>query len=120
MPEYSFECDNCKKTFSVNCSISDYSNNRIICQYCKSNKINRDLMTDISGGYFAVRKHDSELKTIGDLANRNSDRFSEDKKNHLFHKHNEYRKDSDGKLPEGMSRIKKQNKINWRNTKNGK
>ena len=120
MPEYSFECNNCKKTFSVSCSISDYSENRIACVYCSSHEITRDFTTDILGGYFAVKKHDSELKTIGDLANRNSDRFSEDKKNHLFHKHNEYRKDSEGKLPDGMTRIKKKNKINWRGNKNGK
>jgi putative FmdB family regulatory protein len=114
MPEYSFVCEQCDKTFEVKCSISEYDNGNFKCAHCGSKKIYRNLMSDISNGYFAIRKHDSELKTIGDLANRNSDRFSEDKKNHLFHKHNDYRKDNEGKLPDGMTRIKKTKKVKWR------
>jgi len=64
----------------------------------------------------SVKKSDSELKTIGDLANRNRDRMTNDQKNYLDKKHNEY-KDQDlaKELPKGMSRIKKpKNKIKWR------
>lgn len=114
MPEYSFYCEKCGKPFEVSCSINDYSNNKIRCIFCNSANINRDLMSDISGSYLSIRKHDSELKTLGDLANRNAEKFSADKKNHLFHKHNEYRKDKDGKLPDGMTRIKKTKKVNWK------
>lgn len=59
-----------------------------------------------------IKKHDSELKTIGDLANRNNDKFSEDKKASLRNKHNEYKEDTSyqKELPSGMSRIKKPRK----------
>lgn len=118
MPKYSFLCESCGKSFHIDCSIKDYCDTKIVCAHCNSDNISRDFQSDISSSYFSIKKHDSELKTIGDLANRNSERFSEDKKNYLFNKHNEYRKDEHGKLPEGMTRIKKTKKINW--SKNGK
>jgi hypothetical protein len=63
----------------------------------------------------SVRKSDSELKTIGDLARRNSDKFSEDEKHHLYQKHNSYKYDTNEmkNLPSGMTRINKPNKHKW-------
>jgi hypothetical protein len=62
-----------------------------------------------------IRKSDSELKTIGDLANRNRDKMSNDHKSYLQEKHNEYKDTELAKeLPKGMSKIKKPTKkIKW-------
>jgi pyruvate-formate lyase-activating enzyme len=63
----------------------------------------------------SVKKTDSELKTIGDLANRNRDKMSNDHKQHLQEKHNEYKDtELEKQLPKGMNRIKKpKKKIKW-------
>jgi len=52
----------------------------------------------------SVRLADSEVKTIGHLADRNSSKFSDDHKNRLIQKNKTKR--SGGKLPEGMKRVK--------------
>ena len=68
----------------------------------------------------SVVKSDSELGTVGDLANRNRDRLTNDQKAALDHKHNEYKdhklKDELVKgLPKGMSRMAKPKyKPKWR------
>lgn len=114
MPEYSFICENCKNHFSIYCSISDY-NSKARCLKCKSTKTHRDYNIDISSMVSSIKKSDSELKTIGDLANRNSDRMSADQKRDLYIKHNIYKEDAAPKeLPKGMSRIKKPPKPKWR------
>jgi superfamily II RNA helicase len=62
----------------------------------------------------SIRKSDSELKTIGDLANRNRDRMSDDQKQTLTQKHNLYKnKEEKKQLPSGMTRLKKQHKTKW-------
>jgi hypothetical protein len=72
-------------------------------------------MQDVATQSTSVRKSDSELKTIGDLANRNRDRLSDDEKITLHKKHNSYKdQESHKELPKGMSRIKKTNKVKWR------
>jgi hypothetical protein len=65
----------------------------------------------------SVKKSDSELKTIGDLANRNRDKISDDHKSYLDQKHNAYKEElSTKQLPQGMSRMQKpKTKIKWRN-----
>jgi hypothetical protein len=79
---------------------------------CECSRHYGDMLT-ING---SVKKSDSELKTIGDLANRNRDRMTDDHRTVLDHKHNAY-KDNDAikELPKGMSRIKKPKyKTKWR------
>jgi hypothetical protein len=62
----------------------------------------------------SVVKADSELKTLGDLANRNRDRMSEDHKQALNTKHNAYRDNSPlPDLPSGMTRMKKTKGTKW-------
>lgn len=72
-------------------------------------------MDDVSTINATVKKADSELKTIGDLANRNRDKMSEDQKISLANKHNEYKEDYKEvtELPKGMTRLKKQPKVKW-------
>ena len=75
---------------------------------CGSNKTERDYANDVSSILGSVKKSDSELKTVGDLANRNRDRMSEDQRVDLHHRHNDYKEVASQKeLPKGMQRITK-------------
>jgi hypothetical protein len=76
---------------------------------------------DVLSQSTSIRKSDSELNTIGDLAKRNSDRMSEDEKIHLYQKHNSYKFEHGTKeLPTGMNRIKKPPKPKWSKNTNKK
>lgn len=113
MPTYSYRCEHCSITFEQFFSLSNYKD-KVKCETCNKT-CSRDYAEDVLTQCASVRKADSELKTIGDLANRNRDRFSADERNALDKKHNEY-KDQDlaKELPKGMSRMKKPNKVKWR------
>jgi putative FmdB family regulatory protein len=113
MPTYSYFCEKCKNTFELFFSLREYKET-VKCQKCKNtcSRHYEDLLTINS----SVKKSDTELKTIGDLANRNRDRMSEEQRQELTEKHNSY-KDNDliKELPKGMSRIKKsKTKTKWR------
>lgn len=109
MPEYTYECDNCKSKFSVVSSIADYREHPK-CD-CGSKKTQRCYLEDCLTINGNVKKSDSELKTIGDLALRNTERMSDDQKTELYHKHNSYKDNKPDKpLPNGMSRMKKPKK----------
>lgn len=113
MPTYSYSCDNCKITFECFFHISEYKDT-LKCNKCKK-QCHRNYIQDVATQSTSVRKSDSELKTIGDLANRNRDRLSDDEKIALHKKHNSYKdQESHKELPKGMSRIKKPNKVKWR------
>jgi len=114
MPAYTFFCESCNKKYEVVSSIKDY-HDRLPCDSCGSGKSVYRLYTeDAATLNTSVRKSDDELKTIGDLANRNRDRLSEDQKTQLYNKHNSYKdQESVKELPKGMSRIKKPEKIKW-------
>jgi putative FmdB family regulatory protein len=113
MPTYSYQCDKCKNDFELFFYIKDYIPTPS-CPNCKSKKTHRSYTKDVITQSASVRKADSELKTVGDLANRNRDRMSEDHKIALHNKHNDYKYDTpQTQLPKGMKRIKKQPKIKW-------
>lgn len=113
MPTYSYFCNDCKKSFELFFYIKDYSANPG-CPHCSAANTYRKYIDDIKTQSTSVKKSDTELKTLGDLAKRNSDRLSEDEKRHLHSKHNDYKyQDSDRPLPTGMSRIKKPPKTQW-------
>ena len=113
MPTYSYTCSKCKNDFELFFFIKDYQEHPKCCN-CNSDKTHRLYMNDISTQIASVKKSDSELKTIGDLANRNRDRMSEDEKTSLHKKHNSYKETpSDKPLPKGMSRMKKGPKTIW-------
>jgi hypothetical protein len=81
------------------------------CEYCSSNYTIRNYEADMATISTSVKKSDSELKTLGDLALRNRDKFSNDQKAELWQKHNDYKENKpDDPLPKGMSRIKKPKK----------
>lgn len=114
MPTYSYQCEDCHKSFELFFYIKDYVANPA-CIKCGSSQTNREYVKDVATQASSVRKSDSELKTLGDLANRNRDRLSDDHKQELYKKHNDYKEaESDKPLPKGMSRMKKrQGKIKW-------
>lgn len=112
MPTYTYFCDSCKYQFELFAYYKDYQEHPK-CEKCNK-KTNRHYAEDLITLNASIKKSDNELKTLGDLANRNRDRMSDDQKESLRQKHNEYReKDFDKPLPKGMSRIKKQPKIKW-------
>lgn len=118
MPTYSYICENCNNHFELFATFATYKE-RTSCPQCSSKKTYRDYVLDASTVNSSVKKSDSELKTVGDLANRNRDRLSEDEKSSLYKKHNSYREDlPDNPLPKGMSRMNKSQHVKW--TQNGK
>ena len=112
MPSYTFLCIKCKKKFEIFLTFSQYSDEQK-CPLCNSENTQRSYADDLASISGSVVKSDKELK-LGDLANRNRDRLSQDEKDHLYHKHNSY-KDQDivKSLPTGMNRLNKQPKIEW-------
>lgn len=113
MPTYTYHCSRCCKKFELFFHITDYIDCPS-CVFCSSQKTERSYHDDICSVASSIKKHDSELRTIGDLANRNRDRLSDDHKQYLAHKHNEYKQTESNKpLPKGMSRIKKPPKPKW-------
>jgi putative FmdB family regulatory protein len=114
MPTYSYYCKRCDILHEIFSSISEYTDT-IKCDQCQT-KCSRSYIDDMLTLNSYVKKTDSELKTLGDLANRNRDRMSEDHKNHLTKKHNEYKDTKiEKELPAGMSRIEKpKQKTKWR------
>lgn len=107
MPCYTYCCEKCDTKFELVFAIKDYVA-QPKCEHCKSKKTHRLYIEDIKTLNTSIKKSDSELKTIGDLANRNRDRLSQDHKVSLEQKHNDYKEETSQKeLPKGMSRIQK-------------
>lgn len=113
MPAYTYQCNSCLKKFEVVCSIKDYKE-QAQCEFCKSMHTQRSYEDDMLTLSSSIKKSDTELKTLGDLAKRNSERMSDDEKTSLQKKHNFYKENKpDAPLPKGMSRIKKPPKPKW-------
>jgi putative FmdB family regulatory protein len=114
MPTYSYRCNKCKKDFELFFYIKDYQNSPK-CAFCQTSGAHRLFIEDAITLNNSVKKSDTELKTIGDLAKRNSDRMSEDQKISLYNKHNSYKEQKivDRPLPKGMSYMKKPPKTQW-------
>lgn len=113
MPTYTYFCKSCNSEFELFMYIKDYTE-KPKCPLCKSKTTSRNYIDDLLTLNTSVKKADSELKTLGDLANRNRDRLSDDQKQALHEKHNKYRDDQLlNDLPKGMSRMKKQQKVQW-------
>ena len=113
MPTYTYFCEACNKSFDLFATISNYKD-KVKCDGC--NKMcGRDYQEDMLTLNSSVKKSDSELKTLGDLAQRNTERFSDDYKAELQRKHYDYRgkEDANTVLPDGMSRIERGPKTIW-------
>jgi putative FmdB family regulatory protein len=114
MPAYTFYCEKCKYKFEIICSIKDYSDKQR-CEKCSNSRnVIRAYTEDLLTINSSVKKSDSELKTIGDLANRNRDKLTDDQKLNLYQKHNDYKEGpGPSELPKGMTRMKKTPKTKW-------
>ena len=113
MPTYSYNCEKCFTGFELFFYIKDYTD-KPECIHCGSHNTHREYVKDVSTQSSSVKKSDTELKTLGDLANRNRDKMTEDEKIHLYNKHNSYKEEQPKtELPKGMKRLKKQPKIKW-------
>ena len=112
MPNYTYSCDKCNKSFELFFYIKDYVE-KPKCFHCGSTKTQRSYIVDVSSQTSSIKKTDSELRTIGDLANRNRDRMSNDEKIALYNKHNSYKQQPEKPLPKGMTRMKKGTKTIW-------
>lgn len=107
MPTYSYICDTCSHEFELFFYVKDYVEHPE-CEKCKTTNTYRAYLKDVGTQHMSVKKADAELKTIGDLANRNRDRMTDDQKQALYRKHNDYKETpSEKELPTGMSRMKK-------------
>lgn len=114
MPCYTYRCNACKKKFEVVCSYSQYKEHAI-CEFCSGKNTERSYEDDLITLNASVKLSDSEIKTIGHLAARNNEKFTDDYKQHLYEKHNSYKEEvSQKELPAGMSRMNKsKTKIKW-------
>ena len=114
MPTYSYSCNKCKTDFELFFYIKDYVE-QPKCSSCGSKSTYRLVAKDAATLNASVKKSDSELKTIGDLANRNRDRMSDDQKKHLSYKHNSYKENKieTKPLPKGMKYVKRPPKPIW-------
>lgn len=114
MPSYTYICNNCSKKFELFSTIANYSE-QPACLFCNSHSTSRSYEDDLITLFSSIKKSDSELKTVGDLANRNRDKLSNDEKQNLYQKHNAYKDDTTESkpLPKGMTRLKKEKKIKW-------
>lgn len=101
MPTYSIICNKCKHKFEIQCLICDYNAvfKTIGCPKCNSLDIYRDYIADGPRGFVA-------RNTLGMLAQKNSEKMSNEEKAELNYKHNKYRFENKSELPEGMKRLK--------------
>lgn len=120
MPTYSYGCIDCKQNFELFSYIKDYQE-KPNCINCNKNNTHRLYILDVATQATTIKKSDSELKTLGDLALRNTERMSEDQKISLYQKHNSYKdQELEKQLPSGMSRMKKPEKPKWPGTNSTK
>lgn len=117
MPTYSYFCYDCDCDFEIFTYIKDYTENPK-CNICNKKTTYRLYSKDALTQSCSVRKSDTELKTVGDLALRNTERMSSDEKIFLHNKHNSYKENKieTKPLPRGMTYQKKPPKPKWPGT----
>lgn len=107
MATYTFECKHCQVDFEIVSSVGQYTG-KGRCPTCKKVSKIRNLLCDLPVS--SIVKADSELKTIGDIAKRNTDKLSDDEKRHIIAKRDAEKVQS-AELPKGMSRAREQNSV---------
>lgn len=112
MPTYTFVCTKCNNKIELFMTYSQYKEEQV-CEKCSSLCV-RSYSDDLLNTSGFVRLSDDEIKTIGHLAHRNTEKMSQDQKESLRQKHNAYKyEDNSRPLPQGMSRIKRGPKTIW-------
>lgn len=102
MPTYSFLCEDCTNAFEINCFISDYDGvvKGMECPSCSSKNVYRDYSTDKVSGQIKVQ-------TLGMMAQKNSERMTDEQKAALNFEHKKYLYEEGNELPAGMKRARK-------------
>lgn len=110
MPTYSFLCEtmSCRHSLEVYMSMAEYKP-LIKCPICKKNSLNRDYGADCPTGSIILT--DGNL-TIGHLAKRNNERFSEDKKEAIWVANHSHMASPPPYRKEGASNGRKRRAIN--------
>ena len=110
MPTYTYVCEKCNAKQEIFAYYTDYQETTK-CIKCDGKAV-RSYQDDLTVA--CVKLSDSEIKTLGHLAKRNAEKFSDDYKEELKGKHYSYQEQESPKpLPKGMTRIPKQDKIKW-------
>jgi hypothetical protein len=110
MPNYIFECyaedGGCGYIFEVEAPAEDASKLKPACLSCNQRKpVSRNYQLE------SVSVFDVSPKTVGALAERNTERLSEDEKSSIFRRNNEYKNQPfTGSLPDGGSLISRDTK----------
>jgi putative FmdB family regulatory protein len=100
MPTYEYECRSCQHTLEALQSFSEDALTK--CPNCKKNKLFR-VISGGNGFFMAGR-------TVGAIADKNTDKYSEDFQNHLNAK-NETKKANKLKLKDGQKIERKKSKV---------
>jgi putative FmdB family regulatory protein len=111
MPTYTYVCEDCKHKQEIFFSIKEYKE-KTKCEKCGKICI-RSYADDLITTNSFVRLADSEIKTLGHLAYRNTEKMSDDQKRELHNKHNSYKHETPKELPTGMTRLNKGTKTIW-------
>jgi len=102
MPLYTFECysedGGCGQIFDISCGMNEISTlPKPLCPNCNDNwSVSRNFNS-------SIYVFDSSPRTVGALAERNTNKISEDQKIMLNDKHTSYKKPFTGNLPKGGS-----------------
>jgi putative FmdB family regulatory protein len=103
MPIYQYECRKCKNEIEIQQSFNAEA--EVLCPNCKTNSLFR-VVTGGLGFFFASR-------TLGVVADKHGDKFSEDFKSHLKNKNKTKKIDKlSKKLPKNAKLINDQNNNN--------
>lgn len=94
MPDYEYICDNCGHNFEVFQRMSDKPKKK--CSQCSKYKLRRVF-------HVPILAKTNEPKTLGALAEQNSNKFSDDYKLKLYNQHRTKKKRV-LKLPDGAKR----------------
>jgi len=106
VPEYSFECEDCQTLFIEVWAISAYDKKikSVQCPACHSKHVYRDYQSDRVTPNYIKGLH--ECTTIGEYADKQTEKYGKDKCEEMTRGFNEYRnKKSTKELPKGMSRM---------------
>ena len=69
--EYTYFCSECEQSFVILEHMEKYQS-EVPCEMC-NRMCGRDFATDLATGKDHVRLHDTEIKTVGHLAMRNTE-----------------------------------------------
>lgn len=84
MQTYCYECDDCGHKFEIISTYEDRKNHEV-CPSCKSTNVFRDFQSE------GVLYKSKEPRTLGALADQNTEKFSERKKREIYLKNNDYK-----------------------------